>query len=66
VEDLINPVIATGIAFKSRTIFIIGPQFDGKHHVRLAFNYPAAVGINTSEVLRAVDALQISDFNRFV
>lgn len=46
--------VATNIAFQSRTIFIIGPQ----RHVRLAFNYPAAVGINPSEILRSVDCLQ--------
>jgi peroxiredoxin (alkyl hydroperoxide reductase subunit C) len=53
--------VATGLAFKSRTLFIIGPEWKSKHHVRLVLNYPAAVGFNTSEVLRALGALQTSD-----
>lgn len=46
--------IGEGLAFKSRTVFII----DAQKKFRLIFNYPAAVGINTAEVLRAVDCLQ--------
>jgi alkyl hydroperoxide reductase subunit AhpC len=53
--------IAEGLAFKSRHIFVIGPKFKGKHHFRLIFNYPAAVGFNTAEVLRIVDCLQTAD-----
>lgn len=56
--------VATGPAFKSRTIFIIGPQWKGKHHIRLAFKYPAAVGVSP-EVLRALDALQTADSTGF-
>jgi len=53
--------VTEGLAFKSRHIFIIGPEYDGKHHFRLILNYPAAVGFNTAEVLRVVDALQTAD-----
>jgi len=53
--------VATGLAFKSRTLFIVGPKWKNKHHVRLVLNYPAAVGFNASEVLRALGALQTSD-----
>jgi len=45
---------AKGAAFDSRTAFIIDP----KRRIRLIFNYPAAVGINTAEVLRTIDCLQ--------
>ncbi|KAN0080759.1 Thioredoxin-like fold, partial [Elaphomyces granulatus] len=45
---------AEGVGFKSRTIFIIGPN----KHFRLILNYPAAVGFNTAEVLRTIDCLQ--------
>jgi len=61
VENISGRVdVTTGLAFKSRTIYIIGPLWKGKHHVRLAFKYPAAVGVSP-EVLRAVDALQTAD-----
>jgi len=52
--------VTTGLTFKTRTIFIIGPQQKGKHFIKLILNYPAAVGISP-EVLRAVDALQTAD-----
>jgi len=65
VEKISSAVnVVTGLAFKSRTIFIIGPQQKGKHFIRLILNYPAAVGIS-NEVLRAVDALQAADYARF-
>jgi len=50
-----------GLAFKSRHIFVIGPELKKKHHFRLILNYPAAVGFNTAEVLRAIDCLQTAD-----
>jgi len=53
--------LTEGLAFKSRHVFVIGPKFKGKHHFRLIFNYPAAVGFNTAEVLRTVDCLQTAD-----
>jgi alkyl hydroperoxide reductase subunit AhpC len=49
-----DDAVGEGLAFKSRTVFIV----DAKKQFRLIFNYPAAVGINTAEVLRAVDCLQ--------
>lgn len=55
--------VTTGLAFESRTIFIIGPQQNGKHFVRLILNYPPTVGVS-NEVLRAVDALQAADYAR--
>ncbi|KAI9867504.1 MAG: hypothetical protein M1813_009063 [Trichoglossum hirsutum] len=56
--------VTTGKAFKSRTIFIIGPLWEGDHHIRMIVNYPAAVGFSTGEVLRTLDALQLSDSTR--
>lgn len=53
--------VTTGIAFKSRTLFIIGPLWKSKHHIRLALNYPAAVGFSIPEVVRTLSALQLSD-----
>ncbi|KAH0562971.1 hypothetical protein GP486_002462 [Trichoglossum hirsutum] len=49
-----DDAVGEGLAFKSRTVFII----DDKKQFRLIFNYPAAVGINTAEVLRVVDCLK--------
>jgi alkyl hydroperoxide reductase subunit AhpC len=40
-----------------RTVFVIGPD----KTVRLTLTYPAAIGRNVDEVLRALDALQLSD-----
>jgi len=56
-----NEEITTGKAFNSRTAFIIGPERESQHHIRMIFQYPASVGFNTGEVLRAIDALQVSD-----
>jgi alkyl hydroperoxide reductase subunit AhpC len=53
--------VTTGKAFKSRTLFIIGPSWESKHHIRMAFNYPAAVGFNIPEIFRGLGALQVSD-----
>jgi len=53
-ENLTTDGAAEGLAFESRSAFIIDP----KHRIRLIFNYPAAVGMNTAEVLRTVDCLQ--------
>jgi len=65
VEKLSGSVDATtGIAFKSRTFFVIGPLKQGEHTIRLIFNYPAAVGFS-AELLRVVDALQVADSTRF-
>ena len=40
-----------------RTVFIIGPD----KKVRLTMSYPMAVGRNFAEILRALDAVQITD-----
>jgi len=53
--------VTTGLAFNSRTIYIIGPAFESQHHIRMILQYPATVGFNTGEVLRIIDALQLSD-----
>ena len=49
-----DDAVGEGLAFKSRTVFVI----DDQKRLRLIFNYPAAVGLNTAEVLRVVDCLQ--------
>lgn len=43
--------------FTVRTVFIIDPN----KKVRLTMTYPAAVGRNFQEILRAIDALQLTD-----
>jgi len=53
--------LTTGIAFNSRTVYVIGPKWQSKHHIRAIFQYPYTVGFNTGEVLRIIDALQLSD-----
>ena len=40
-----------------RTVFIIGPD----KRIRLTLSYPMAVGRNFSEILRALDAIQLTD-----
>ena len=40
-----------------RTVFIIGPD----KKVRLSISYPMTVGRNFAEILRALDAIQITD-----
>ncbi|CAM3635920.1 peroxiredoxin [Polynucleobacter brandtiae] len=40
-----------------RTVFIIGPD----KKIRLTISYPMAVGRNFAEILRALDAIQITD-----
>ncbi len=39
-----------------RTVFIIGPD----KKVKLTLTYPAAIGRNVDEIVRALDALQLS------
>ena len=39
-----------------RAVFIIGPD----KKLKLSLNYPASVGRNMDEILRCVDALQLS------
>ena len=40
-----------------RTVFVIGPD----KKIRLTISYPMAVGRNFAEILRALDAIQITD-----
>lgn len=53
--DMIHPNAST--THTVRSVFIIDPQ----HKLRLTFTYPAAVGRNFNEILRVIDALQLSD-----
>ncbi|KAG8903658.1 hypothetical protein FRB99_002896 [Tulasnella sp. 403] len=46
-----------GLPFTIRTVFIIDPN----KKIRLTLSYPAAVGRNFDEIIRAVDALQLGD-----
>lgn len=46
-----------GIPLTVRTVFLIDP----KKRVRLTMTYPAAVGRNFAEILRTLDALQLTD-----
>ena len=57
-QDTTN-VDPKGIALTIRSVYIIDP----KKTIRLMLSYPASVGRNTAEVLRAVDALQTGDKN---
>jgi len=43
-----DDAIGENLTFKFRTVFII----DDEKRLRLIFGYPAAVGLNTAEVLR--------------
>ena len=43
--------------FTIRSVFVIGPD----KHVRLTLSYPVAVGRNFDEILRVIDALQLSE-----
>ncbi|EXJ57633.1 peroxiredoxin (alkyl hydroperoxide reductase subunit C) [Cladophialophora yegresii CBS 114405] len=55
-QDLEN-IDQKGIAFTIRSVFIIDPA----KKIRLIMLYPASTGRNSSEVLRVIDALQLSD-----
>lgn len=46
-------------SFTIRSVFIIGPD----KRIRLTLSYPVAVGRNFDEILRVIDALQLSDAN---
>jgi len=45
---------STGLAFKTRSTFIISPQ----KKFKLIFNYPASVGMNTAELIRVLHCLE--------
>jgi thioredoxin-dependent peroxiredoxin len=53
--DMIHPNASATATVRS--VFIIGPD----KKLRLTFTYPAAIGRNFDEILRVVDALQLSD-----
>jgi alkyl hydroperoxide reductase subunit AhpC len=53
--DMIHP--GEGDTSTVRSVFIIDPQ----NKVRLTLTYPKSVGRNFSEILRVIDALQLTD-----
>jgi len=53
--DMIHP--GEGDTSTVRSVFIIDP----KNKVRLTLTYPKSVGRNFDEVLRVIDALQVTD-----
>ncbi|OLL27103.1 Mitochondrial peroxiredoxin PRX1 [Neolecta irregularis DAH-3] len=55
-QDATN-VDQKGMALTIRSVFFIDPL----HTVRLILTYPAAVGRNTGEILRCLDALQLTE-----
>ena len=57
--DMIHP--GEGDTSGVRSVFVIDP----KHTVRLSLTYPKSVGRNFDEILRAVDALQVTDSGPF-
>jgi thioredoxin-dependent peroxiredoxin len=52
--DMIHPNASATATVRS--VFIIGPD----KKVKLTFTYPAAIGRNFDEILRVIDALQLS------
>jgi len=52
--DMIHPNASATATVRS--VFIIGPD----KRIKLTFTYPAAIGRNFNEILRVVDALQLS------
>ena len=53
--DMIHP--NANSAFTVRSVFVIGPD----NKVKLTFTYPASVGRNFDELLRVLDALQLTE-----
>lgn len=53
--DMVHPNAST--THTVRSVFIIDPQ----HKVRLTLTYPASCGRNFDEIVRVIDALQLSD-----
>ncbi|KAJ3187206.1 hypothetical protein HK101_009457 [Irineochytrium annulatum] len=49
-----------GMPFTVRSVFVLGPD----HEIRLTITYPASTGRNFTEILRCVDALQLTDKRR--
>lgn len=59
-HDPSNKSELTGLPLTVRSVFIIDPE----HKLRLSLTYPASVGRNFYEILRALDALQLSDAHK--
>ncbi|MCU1537150.1 MAG: Peroxidase [Humibacillus sp.] len=57
--DMIHP--GEGDTSGVRSVFVVDPA----HKVRLSLTYPKSVGRNFDEILRAVDALQLTDRGPF-
>ncbi len=53
--DMIHPNV--NATFTVRSVFVIGPD----NRVKLTFTYPASVGRNFEELLRVLDALQLTE-----
>lgn len=53
--DMLHPAQSETAAVRS--VFIIDPE----HRIRLTMTYPMSVGRNFDEILRVIDALQMSD-----
>ena len=53
--DMIHP--GEGDTSTVRSVFIVDPN----HKVRLTLTYPKSVGRNFDEILRVIDALQLTD-----
>lgn len=53
--DMIHPNASD--TFTVRSVFVIGPD----NKVKLSLTYPASTGRNFAEILRVLDALQLSD-----
>ena len=45
-----------GLPLTCRAVFIVGPD----KKLKLSLNYPASVGRNMDEIVRVIDALQLS------
>jgi len=48
---------AAGLPMTVRSVFVV----DGSHKIRLVLTYPASTGRDFSELLRAIDSLQLTD-----
>lgn len=59
-HDPSNKSELTGLPLTVRSVFIIDPE----HKLRLILTYPASVGRNFHEILRVLDALQLSDAHK--
>jgi alkyl hydroperoxide reductase subunit AhpC len=53
---------AAGLPLTVRSVFVINPD----KKILLTFTYPASVGRNFAEVLRALDALQLTAAHKYV